>query len=98
MVGELRQVERQQAALTAGIAAAGTTEPVPFLHPNLPELYRRRVEVLEAALRDPATAAAALRGLIDAILVSPGERRGEVTVQLRGDLAAFLHLGAAGST
>lgn len=63
--------------------------------PRLPELYRRRVETLELALRDPTTAAAAaeaLRGLIDAIEVFPGERRGEVSVVLRGDLAAFLHL------
>jgi site-specific DNA recombinase len=98
-VGELREVERQQAALMAEIAAAGIPKVVPVLHPNLPELYRRKVEALEAALRDPATAAAAaeaLRGLIDAILVFPGARRGEVTMELRGDLAAFLHLGEAG--
>ncbi len=33
----------------------------------------------------------ALRALIDAILIFPGESRGEVTVSLRGDLAVFLH-------
>ena len=62
------------------------------MHPNLPGLYRRKVETLEIALADPATAAAAaeaLRGLIDASLVFPGERRGEVMVQLRGDLEQF---------
>jgi len=66
---------------------------MPILHPRLPELYRRRVEVLEQALTDPTTAMAAteaLRGLIDAILIHPGERRGEIDVTLRGDLAAFL--------
>ena len=71
---------------------------MPVLHPNLPELYRRKVAALEQALADPATAAAAaeaLRGLIDAILVYPGERRDEVCIQLRGDLAAFLQLGCA---
>ena len=31
-----------------------------------------------------------LRGLIDAIQIHPGERRGELAVRLRGDLAAFL--------
>ena len=99
MVKELNDVERRQGILAAEIAAAGMPEPVPVLHPNLPELYRRKVEALEAALGDPATAAAAaeaLRGLIEAIEVFPGERRGEVSVQLRGDLAAFLHLGEAG--
>jgi site-specific DNA recombinase len=98
MAAELRELEQRQAALAADIAAAGTPEPVPVLHLNLPELYRRKAEALEAALADPATSAAAaeaLRGLIDAILVFPGERRGEVSVQLCGDLAAFLHLGDA---
>ncbi|MBX6387049.1 MAG: hypothetical protein IRZ07_29405, partial [Microbispora sp.] len=71
---------------------------LPVLHPNLPELYRRKVAALEQALADPVTVAAAagaLRGLIDAILVYPGERRGEVSIQLRGDLAVFLRLGGA---
>jgi site-specific DNA recombinase len=98
MVGELREVERKHKELGAEITATGTPEPVPALHPNLPALYRRRVEALEDALRDAATAAAAaeaLRSLIDAIVVYPGARRGEVAVELRGDLAAFLHLGAA---
>lgn len=94
MAAELRDLERRQEDLAQQIAAAGEPEAVPNLHPNLPALYRRRVEALEASLADPATAMAAteaLRALVDAILVFPGERRGEVTVSLRGDLAAFLH-------
>ena len=58
-------------------------------------VYRRRVEALEEAFKDetPALLAAeALRGLIDAILVHSGERRGEVTLSMRGDLAAFLEM------
>ena len=106
MVQELRGLERQQAELQSLIAAAGTPEPVPDLHPNLPGLYRRKVEALEEALRDPSTAAAAteaLRTLIDAILVYLGQHRGEVRLELRGDLAAFLYLsetesGADGQT
>ncbi|WP_270933593.1 hypothetical protein [Falsiroseomonas oryzae] len=64
----------------------------------MPTLYRRKVEALEEALKDPATmlaATEALRGLIDAILIHPGERRGEVSLSLRGDLAAFLQMPAA---
>jgi site-specific DNA recombinase len=38
------------------------------------------------------TAPPALRSLVDAIVVYPGDRRGEVSLELRGDLAAFLHL------
>ena len=78
LVGELQDLERRHAVLAAEIAAAGVAEPVPVLHPNLPELYRCNVKTLEQALADPATAAAAvgaLRSLVDAVLVHPGQRR-----------------------
>ncbi len=97
MVDELRGLEQRQATLTAESTAAATAAPVPDLHPNLPEIYRRKIEALEAALQDQATAATAtvaLRGLINAILVYPSDRRGEIAISLRGDLAAFLHLDA----
>ena len=98
MAAEMREIETRKAALEAEIAVAGEPEPVPVLHPNLPALYRRRVEALEEALTDPETTLAAteaLRVLINAIVVLPGERRGEVSVTLRGDLAAFLRADAA---
>ena len=53
---------------------------------------------MEEALTDPeATLAAteALRVLINAIVVFPRERRREVSVTLRGDLAVFLRADAA---
>ena len=93
MVAELRVTEHRLAELSVQIAAEHHPETVPVLHPNLPELYRRRVEALEVSLADPSTCLAAteaLRGLIDAIQIHPGERRGELAVSLRGDLAAFL--------
>jgi hypothetical protein len=100
MVRELRGLEDRQNEIEVAAVAAGIPEPLPVLHPNLPELYRRKVERLEEALREPAAGAAAreaLRGLIDAILVYPGERRGEISVQLRGDLAAFMHIPDGGA-
>jgi site-specific DNA recombinase len=96
MVAELREIERRREALSAEISAAATPEPVPEFHASLPELYRQRVEALEEALADPATvgpATEALRSLIDAIVVVPGDRRGEISLTLRGDLAAFLRAG-----
>ena len=99
LVEELRDLEQRQDGLRAGIAAAGTPEPLPALHPNLAQVYRQKVERLEQALHDPSVSAAAveaLRSLIDAIVVYPGERRGEVSLELRGDLAAFLHLADDG--
>ena len=99
LVEELRTLEHRQDGLRAEIAAAGTPEPLPALHPNLAQVYRQKVERLEQALHDPSVSAAAveaLRSLVDAIVVYPGERRGEVTLELRGDLAAFLHLADDG--
>jgi site-specific DNA recombinase len=95
MVAELRVLEHRCETLDADLVAADVPETVPTPHPNLPELYRRKVETLEAALEDPAAASIAteaLRSLIDAILIYPGEKRGQVSVKLRGDLAAFLYL------
>ncbi len=99
LVEELRRLEDREKALERDLDQAAQPELLPTLHPNLPELYRRRVEELETALADPQVAASAreaLRGLVDAVLVFPGERRGEVEIHLRGDLAAFLHLDAQG--
>ena len=64
----------------------------------MPELYRRQVETLEAALQDPegaSAAAQALRSLIDAVVFYPEEGRGKYRLELRGDLAAFLYLADA---
>ncbi len=99
MVDELRRLEQRQDALKSDIEAAGTPEPIPALHPNLAQVYREKVERLEQALQDPLVSAAAveaLRSLVDAVVVYPGERRGEVRLELRGDLAAFLHLAEGG--
>jgi site-specific DNA recombinase len=95
LVEALRNLEQRQDGLKAEIDAAGMPEALPALHPNLAQVYRQKVERLEQALHDPAASAAAveaLRSLIDAIVVHPGERRGEVSLELRGDLAAFLYL------
>jgi site-specific DNA recombinase len=99
LFSELRQLEHRQDDAAARLIAADDVEPIPALHPNLAGIYRQKVADLETALLEPAAAAkamAALRKLIDAILVFPGSGRGEVKVQLRGDLAAFLHLPDGG--
>jgi site-specific DNA recombinase len=66
---------------------------VPDVHPNVAEIYRRKVERLTEALNDPedrAEAATALRGLIDKIVLTPGAKRGEISAQLFGDLETVL--------
>ena len=94
-------------ALKAKLAAADA--PPPLLHPQMAELYREKVTALAEALEHPETrteASDALRGLIDAIVLTPyqGEppsRAGEdsrfgeprLRIELKGNLAAML--GAA---
>ncbi len=99
LVEELRSLEQRQDELKGEIEAAGKPELLPALHPNLAQVYREKVERLEVALQDPSVSAAAveaLRSLVDAVVVHPGERRGEIRLELRGDLAAFLHLAEGG--
>ena len=77
------------AALEVDIAQ--TPLPAPRLHPNLAELYRRKVEDLHAALSDPGVrteAADILRGLIEAINVRPIE--GGAEIELVGDIAQMV--------
>jgi hypothetical protein len=55
---------------------------VPDVHPNVAELYRRKVERLTEALNDPedrAEAASALRGVIEKIVLTPGAKRDEIS-------------------
>jgi len=78
----------------------GTSEVVD-LHPNLPELYRRRVTDLESTLRhspvERAAASQILRQLIEGIVVYPGERRGETQIELTGSITAILEMAGQAS-
>ena len=76
-------------------------EPAPSpvrLHPNLSELYRRKVEQLAESLRDPAIRPAALetiRGLIEGVTVHIDDM-GEVTLALDGALSAMIDTSQPG--
>ena len=74
--------------------ARAADEPPPLLHPEMAGLYRQKVTALAQALEHPETrteASEALRGLIDAIVLTPNQ--GELQIELKGNLAAML--GAA---
>jgi site-specific DNA recombinase len=74
--------------------------PVLRLHPNLANVYRQKVAALEEALNRPKDrdeAHAALRGLIDQVLIHAGEKRGQVHAVLYGELASILELASAKS-
>ena len=70
-------------------------QSLPSIHPNLAEMYRGKVVRLEQELADPEVAADAkslLRSMISAIVVTPGAKRGEVELELQGELAGVLAL------
>ena len=89
---ELNANAAKREELKATLAAADA--PPPLLHPEMAELYRQKVTALALALEHPETrteASEALRGLIDAIVLTPDQ--GELQIELKGNLAAML--GAA---
>ena len=77
----------------AALEQAPADPVMPAIHPNLATRYREAVADLEAALADSELAAeakATLRALIKTIVVYPCEKRGEVTIELQGQLATIL--------
>ncbi len=90
-------LEAQQTELRARLDRA--IKPPPLLHPNMADLYREKVTQLARGLEheESRTAAAeALRGLIDAIVLTP--QGGELGIELQGNLAAMLKAAQAQST
>ncbi|TPI27067.1 hypothetical protein FJW07_31530, partial [Mesorhizobium sp. B3-1-9] len=93
MKARMEDLERQKAEITARLAVAPTD--VPDLHPNIATLYKKRVEQFTQALADQEDgrpAAEALRSLIGQVVLTPGDKRGEVHAELRGELFGILEL------
>ena len=88
---ELNANATKREELKATLAAADA--PPSLLHPEMAGLYRQKVTALAQALEYPETrteASEALRGLIDAIVLTPNQGN---AIELKGNLAAML--GAA---
>ena len=86
---EIRTLDARRKDLQAQLETAD--EPPPLLHPEMAELYRQKVTTLAQALERSETrteARQALRGLIDAITLTP--EQGELKIELKGNLAAML--------
>jgi hypothetical protein len=86
---EMRTLDARRKALQAQLETAD--EPPPLLHPEMADLYRQKVTTLAQALERSDTraeATEALRGLIDAITLTP--EQGELKIELKGNLAAML--------
>jgi hypothetical protein len=88
---ELKANALRRGALQAKVAAAD--EPPPLLHPEMARIYRTKVTELATALQQPESrgeATEALRGLVDAIVLTPATNGRELGIELRGNLAAML--------
>ncbi len=85
----LEDLEKQK----TGLLATAEVTVMPALHPNLARLYSEAVARLHEELANPDLASKArsvLRSLIKTIVVRPGTSRGEVKLELHGELATIL--------
>jgi site-specific DNA recombinase len=88
-------LQKEKATAGARLAAIRTT-PALRLHPNLPVVYKKKVEKLAEALSEPGTAAEAseiIRALIDRIVLTPVD--GILQRELYGDLAGIAQFAEA---
>jgi hypothetical protein len=82
----------EQRRLVLEMEAATAVAPAPRLHPNLAEVYRRKMAELTEALRqeDSGEARELVRSLVDYITLIPDWDRQRIEV--RGELAAILRM------
>ena len=91
MKGEMTALENRKAELAALLADA--PEDKPDLLPTASTIYAKKVAKLTQALNRPAErqeAAEALRMLIEKIVLTPGQKRGEIDATLYGELGQIL--------
>jgi DNA invertase Pin-like site-specific DNA recombinase len=89
---KLADLEARKRDLERSLNQADPT-PTLEIHPNLGELYRRKVSELESLLDDEDTKPQAtdiLRSLIQRIEISAGQTRGHAEVRIFGALASIL--------
>jgi site-specific DNA recombinase len=92
MKARMTALEAERAALVAE-QEASVAPPSITLHPNLPELYRRKVAELERLLGDPALgdeAMTLIRSMIEKVVLIPCADAKGIDAVLHGDLAAII--------
>lgn len=91
LIDRLRDLEAEEDAIRARMEAASIDTP--DIHPNIAEIYSKKVERLAEALNHPAErdeAADAIRRLIERVVLIPGAKRGEVNAMLHGEFGTIL--------
>ncbi|MGP9822610.1 hypothetical protein ACTZWW_21500 [Salinarimonas sp. NSM] len=94
MKARLAELEAETARLTEQLRQQPT--PAVLVHPNLADLYAKRVAALESRLDDAEhrdEAMELIRSMVETIVVAPNEEGG-VALTLHGDLARILTLCA----
>ena len=89
---EMQSLQDRQKKIEEDIGAV--PPPAPRLHPNLASIYKEKIANLVQALNDPNTlieANTAIRQLIERVQLVP--EKGELKIELYGELAALLKLG-----
>ena len=89
---ELRRLETRKREIDSDLKAR-PSNPIITIHPNLPDLYSRKINGLQQMLANETVrpqAVEAIRSLIDRIEIHPGEKRGQCDVLLVGALAHIL--------
>ena len=98
MMDRMRELEARQDEIEERLSTVPAD--MPDIHPKIADIYRRKVERLAEALADPRDrdeAAEAIRGLIERIVLTPVEKRGEMHAALHGDLGTILEWAGSGA-
>ncbi len=97
----LLELEDKKSALGATLAEIERPHVIE-LHPNLADVYRRKVEALEASLSADEEirreAVPILRSLIHRIVLQTGEKRGEMIIEVHSEPGAVLALASGDPT
>ncbi|WP_252348393.1 hypothetical protein [Gluconobacter sp. P1D12_c] len=91
MKAELDALEARKVELDALLSSE--LEDVLDIHPNVSAIFRKKVERLTESLNQPedrAEASEAVRALVEKIVLSPGDKRGEIFATLYGELGTLL--------
>ena len=91
LLTRLTELEEREDEINARLAQSPVDQP--DIHPNVADIYARKVARLTEALRRPDErdeAADAIRGLIEKITLSPGPKRGQIDAMLYGDFGRIL--------
>ena len=88
---EMKALDGRRKELEAQLETGN--EPPPLLHPRMADIYRGKVTQLAKALQEPESrpeATEALRGLVEAIVLTPDQGGETLGIELKGNLAAML--------